>query len=463
MISYSSSIRETIKDFIKRNNLTLGNDTSEELNLEKFVNDSMANLAMFILDSIKTGVENSRTQPFAEVLEKTIGKEYKIVEINPFLCKEDVAYFLNKVAKVTISKGTLYYWSSEIRLTIKDKHMPVRWKEGDKEFSSDLNLMYELEFNDNKYYLVPEYPINEEKNSVVMICKEEYFNNSVVEHINNLYKNNSLFINKVSMFSSNEDRTMDISILNLEDKKSILSEKNKDKIESIKQVVNNWHKIPKGLRKQGLIMYGPPGTGKTSCVIELINSIAIPKTVIFVQKLYGISLSKIYDWLGGLNQPSIVVCEDFDSIQINREIDDFTSVSFTNVLLSVLDGHKNHDVITIGTTNHPDKLDKGIIRHGRMGCFMTFEAPSLEEKKEIIKLYLSKFELDYDVNDIIDHFADDNILGCYIYSVLKKAKIYTILGKPLEEAIELSVEEHEDDDNLNLPIGQTKFGFKDED
>lgn len=108
--------------------------------------------------------------------------------------------------------------------------------------------------------------------------------------------------------------------------------------------------------KRGALLIGPPGNGKTLCVKALVNLLKIP--CIYVQSFESEynnvqgSIEKVFA-RARATTPCLLVLEDLDSL-----IDDKNRSFFLNEL----DGFaSNTGVITLATTNHPDRLDPAIV------------------------------------------------------------------------------------------------------
>ncbi len=135
--------------------------------------------------------------------------------------------------------------------------------------------------------------------------------------------------------------------------------------------------------KRGVLFIGSPGNGKTHTVKALINKMQKPC-------LYVKSLSARYDnesenirkvfQRARQSAPCILVLEDLDSL-INAENRSF--------FLNELDGFAtNHGILTLATTNHPERLDPAILnRPSRFDRKYHFELPNLIERNAYIRLW----------------------------------------------------------------------------
>ncbi|MDB5349842.1 MAG: ATPase, central domain protein [Planctomycetota bacterium] len=140
------------------------------------------------------------------------------------------------------------------------------------------------------------------------------------------------------------------------------------------------HRVP---WKRGVLFVGPPGNGKTHAVKALIN--AIGKPCLYV-KSFQAEHSTEHDCIRQVFQrarksaPCILVLEDLDSL-INANNRSF--------FLNELDGFAaNTGVVTLATTNHPDRLDPAILdRPSRFDRKYHFDLPALSERLAYVRLW----------------------------------------------------------------------------
>lgn len=147
----------------------------------------------------------------------------------------------------------------------------------------------------------------------------------------------------------------------------------------------SWYKEINIVYKRGYLFYGEAGTGKTSFIISLAKR--LDKTVHFLQPNKTEDSALRYAFRE-LKPNSILVIEDIDSVFTKRE-DGSDDIKFSfSTLLNCLDGvFSVEDIIVIFTTNHIEKLDKALIRSGRIDFKMEFELPT----KKYVNKYLEKF------------------------------------------------------------------------
>lgn len=154
----------------------------------------------------------------------------------------------------------------------------------------------------------------------------------------------------------------------------------------------------------GILLEGPPGTGKTSLVKAIASYINKNISTISPTHLYDLPRS-----LGSFKESSIMVIEDIDTsiITNNRkealseenikkgemlkeEKTDFSFSSLSDVLNSIDGILSIHGRVLIMTTNHYEKLDKALIRPGRVDLVIHVGFVNQETFEDFILSFFNK-------------------------------------------------------------------------
>ncbi|HEY9603425.1 MAG TPA: ATP-binding protein [Allocoleopsis sp.] len=167
--------------------------------------------------------------------------------------------------------------------------------------------------------------------------------------------------------------------------------------------------------KRGILFIGSPGNGKTHTLKALINKMQQPCLYVKSFKArYDNESENIRQVFQKARQsaPCILVLEDLDSL-INDENRSF--------FLNELDGFaSNAGILTLATTNHPDRLDPAILdRPSRFDRKYHFELPDRSERREYIRLWNNTLKDDMRLSDsAITHLA--KLTDSFSFAYLKE-------------------------------------------
>jgi AAA+ superfamily predicted ATPase len=140
--------------------------------------------------------------------------------------------------------------------------------------------------------------------------------------------------------------------------------------------------------KRGVLFVGPPGNGKTHCLRATVKFLNVP--CLYVQSLQAkyetddANILKVFKHARSLT-PCCLVFEDLDAM-ITPENRSF--------FLNQLDGFSdNPGILTLATTNHPERLDPAILsRPSRFDRKYHFDLPALTERAAYIESWNRKFQ-----------------------------------------------------------------------
>ena len=188
----------------------------------------------------------------------------------------------------------------------------------------------------------------------------------------------------------------------------------------------------------GLLLHGTPGCGKTS-TIKAIAAVAkrhiinvTMSTITTKQQLVQLFYEDTIHVVSkdGISSPEafsipinkrMYVLEDIDcmsNIVLERSLDTERSTTqdlTLSDLLNVLDGVlETPGRILIMTSNYPERLDKALIRPGRVDLMINFKKAS---KKIIVEMYESFFDAEFPLEDI-DRLPDEVLSPAEVGAVL---------------------------------------------
>ena len=161
-------------------------------------------------------------------------------------------------------------------------------------------------------------------------------------------------------------------------------------------------KIPRGV-----LLSGPSGTGKTLIAKAMANSADVPFISVTgpdLANIYNNPVERMHALFKEAREksPCIIFIDEIEAIGAVDNRYGATNQSRTPALSQLLlemDGMGNNSgVIVLAVCNHQDRLDKSLLRAGRLDRHIYVAQPDTEERAEIFQLYLKDVKLADDVD-----------------------------------------------------------------
>ncbi|MEZ0001614.1 AAA family ATPase [Sinorhizobium fredii] len=174
----------------------------------------------------------------------------------------------------------------------------------------------------------------------------------------------------------------------------------------------SWSEIDKGV-----LLHGPPGTGKT------VFARALAKTcrMNFIPTSLGHwqSHGHLGDMLKAMHKsfhrarneaPSILFLDEVDSIGDRGKFahhNENYSTQVVNALLELVDGSFDREgVLVVGACNSPEKIDRALLRSGRLERHIYFGHPDMDGREQIIAYYLPELAGTDELRSIANRLID---------------------------------------------------------
>ena len=174
--------------------------------------------------------------------------------------------------------------------------------------------------------------------------------------------------------------------------------------QKLQELVNSIKYLPNyrigGTRETGqhALFYGPPGTGK-SYLAEMFGkneAVAYTFADVGTKKYAGsakIAVTKIFLQAKSIlkqkgdAKPVVIIIDEIDSVGIKNPELSPASTEEVNAILTMIDEIEREklNIVVIGITNYPEKIDDALVRSGRLGERVGVVYPTNDEMEKMVK------------------------------------------------------------------------------
>lgn len=186
--------------------------------------------------------------------------------------------------------------------------------------------------------------------------------------------------------------------------------------------------------KRGVLLAGVYGTGKTMTA-EATAFLAAANNWTFIYCTTASELAQVVRFAHNY-QPAVVFCEDID-----RELTGQRSVSMDEIL-NIIDGldSKHTEIMTVLTTNHIERINKAMLRPGRLDAVIEFVPPDAKSAERLVRLYArGMLDADVDLTAVGEALAGN--IPAIIRESVERAKLSSIKVNPTLAVGHLSISE----------------------
>lgn len=183
-----------------------------------------------------------------------------------------------------------------------------------------------------------------------------------------------------------------------------------------------------GITPPAMLFYGPAGCGKTFFAEKIAEEIGINFMKIVPDDLAS-------TWIHGTQQkickvfkeaeknaPTLLFFDEFDAMVPSRS-EDASSQHYNNEVnefLCMLNNAAEKGIYVLAATNHPERIDKAVLRTGRIDEIIYIDIPDAEARKSLFALALSKLPTEGEIDT--DHLASlTNGFNCSDISYIVKS------------------------------------------
>lgn len=160
-----------------------------------------------------------------------------------------------------------------------------------------------------------------------------------------------------------------------------------------------------GITPPSLLFYGPAGCGKTFFVEKMAEELGINFMKVVPDDLASTLVHGTQEKIGELfrkaerKAPVLLFFDEFDAMVPRRSGDDHSYQNGeTNEFLCMLNNASEKGVYVLAATNHPECIDKAILRTGRIDELIYVDMPDAKARESLFRLELSKIPISEDID-----------------------------------------------------------------
>ena len=165
-----------------------------------------------------------------------------------------------------------------------------------------------------------------------------------------------------------------------------------------------------GITPPSLLFYGPAGCGKTYFAEKIAEEVGIFFMKIVPDDLASTLVHGTQEKIGEVfrkaerKAPTLIFFDEFDAMVPKRSNDDRNYQNGeTNEFLCMLNNAASKGVYVLAATNHPERIDKAVLRTGRIDEMIYVDMPDSKARESLFRLELSKLPTATDID--YEHLA----------------------------------------------------------
>lgn len=161
-----------------------------------------------------------------------------------------------------------------------------------------------------------------------------------------------------------------------------------------------------GITPPSLLLYGPAGCGKTFFAEKIADEVGVNFIKVVPDDLASTLIHGTQEKIGEIfskaekDAPTVIFFDEFDAMVPKRSNDENNyQNSEVNEFLCMLNNASEKEVYVLAATNHPERIDRAVLRTGRIDELIYVDMPDVKARESQFRIELSKLPVD----DSIDY------------------------------------------------------------
>lgn len=160
-----------------------------------------------------------------------------------------------------------------------------------------------------------------------------------------------------------------------------------------------------GIRPPSMLFYGPAGCGKTYFAEKMAEEVGIHFMKVVPDDLASTLVHGSQEKIGELfrkaekQSPMLLFFDEFDAMVPSRSNDERNYQNGeVNEFLCMLNNAADRGIYVLAATNHPERIDKAVLRTGRIDELVYVGMPDKQVRAQLFELGLSKLPAEESVD-----------------------------------------------------------------
>lgn len=161
-----------------------------------------------------------------------------------------------------------------------------------------------------------------------------------------------------------------------------------------------------GIKPPSLLFYGPAGCGKTFFAEKVAEELGINFMKVVPDDLACTWIHGTQQKIGELfrkaeqKAPTLIFFDEFDAMVPKRSENDANQAynGEVNEFLCMLNNASERGIYVLAATNHPERIDKAVLRTGRIDEMIYVDMPDMDARECLFRLTLAKLPVADDID-----------------------------------------------------------------